>query len=83
MSKENIIKDQLMNQALQQLAVMSMGKSDYFNFLNKIIDQGIAEELDKLKDDEKLEVKINKIMVNDQPHLKIDFNRVKKERENA
>ena len=79
MSKENIIKDQLMNQALQQLAVMSMGKSDYFNFLNKIIDQGIAKELDKLKDDEKLEVKINKIMVNDQPHLKIDFNRVKKE----
>ena len=56
-----------------------MGKSDYFNFLNKIIDQGIAKELDKLKDDEKLEVKINKIMVNDQPHLKIDFNRVKKE----
>ena len=79
MTKENIIKDQLMNQALQQLAVMSMGKSDYFNFLNKIIDQGIAKELDKLKDDEKLEVKINKIMVNDQPHLKIDFNRVKKE----
>jgi len=79
MPKENIIKDQLMNQALQQLAVMSMGKSDYFNFLNKIIDQGIAKELDKLKDDEKLEVKINKIMVNDQPHLKIDFNRVKKE----
>ena len=79
MPKENIIKDQPMNQALQQLAVMSMGKSDYFNFLNKIIDQGIAKELDKLKDDEKLEVKINKIMVNDQPHLKIDFNRVKKE----
>tara|TARA_R100001594_G_C3996240_1_gene253572 strand:- start:299 stop:544 length:246 start_codon:yes stop_codon:yes gene_type:complete len=79
MPKENIIKDQLMNQALQQLAVMSMGKSDYFNFLNKIIDQGIAKELDRLKDDEKLEVKINKIMVNDQPHLKIDFNRVKKE----
>ena len=79
MPKENIIKDQLMNQALQQLAVMSMGKSDYFNFLNKIIDQGIAKLLDKLKDDEKLEVKINKIMVNDQPHLKIDFNRVKKE----
>ena len=79
MPKENIIKDQLMNQALQQLAVMSMGKSDYFNFLHKIIDQGIAKELDKLKDDEKLEVKINKIMVNDQPHLKIDFNRVKKE----
>ena len=79
MPKENIIKDQLMNQALQQLAVMSMGKSDYFNFLNKIIDQGIAKELDKLKDDEKLEVKINKIMVNDQPHLKIEFNRVKKE----
>ena len=79
MPKENIIKDQLMNQALQQLWEMSMGKSDYFNFLNKIIDQGIAKELDKLKDDEKLEVKINKIMVNDQPHLKIDFNRVKKE----
>ena len=79
MPKENIIKDQLMNQALQQLAVMSMGKSDYFSFLHKIIDQGIAKELDKLKDDEKLEVKINKIMVNDQPHLKIDFNRVKKE----
>ena len=79
MPKENIIKDQLMNQALQQLGEMSMGKSDYFNFLNKIIDQGIAKELDKLKDDEKLEVKINKIMVNDQPHLKIDFNRVKKE----
>ena len=79
MPKENIIKDQLMNQALQQLAVMSMGKSDYFNFLNKIIDQGMAKELDKLKDDEKLEVKINKIMVNNQPHLKIDFNRVKKE----
>ena len=34
MPKENIIKDQLMNQALQQLAVMSMGKSDYFNFRN-------------------------------------------------
>ena len=49
MPKENIIKDQLMNQALQQLAVMSMGKSDYFNFLNKIIDQGIAKELDRLK----------------------------------
>ena len=79
MPKENIIKDQLMNQALQQLWEMSMGKSDYFNFLNKIIDQGIAKELDKLKDDEKLEVKINKIMVNDQPHLKIDFYRVKKE----
>ena len=74
------IKDRLFNDALKQLAVMNMGKSDYFAYLNKVIDQGIASELSKCKDDERLEVKINKIMVNDQPHLKIDFNRVKKER---
>ena len=73
-------KNKLFNDALKQLAVMNIGKSDYFAFLNKVIDQGIASELDKCKDDERLEVKINKIMVNDQPHLKIDFNRVKKEK---
>tara|TARA_Y100001938_G_C7818681_1_gene295535 strand:- start:40 stop:285 length:246 start_codon:yes stop_codon:yes gene_type:complete len=80
MSKK--IKDELFNDALKQLAVMNMGKSDYFVFLHKVIDQGIASELSKCKDDERLEVKINKIMVNDQPHLKIDFNRVKKESKN-
>ena len=80
MSKE--IKDELFNDALKQLAVMNMGKADYFAFINKVIDQGIASELDKCKDDERLEVKINKIMVNAQPHLKIDFNRVKKESKN-
>ena len=76
------IKDRLFNDALKQLAVMNMGKSDYFAYLNKVIDQGIASELSKCKDDERLEVKINKIMVNDQPHLKIDFNRVKKDKTN-
>ena len=74
------IKDRLFNDALKQLAVMNMGKTDYFAYLNKVIDQGIASELGKCKDDERLEVKINKIMVNDQPYLKIDFNRVKKEK---
>ena len=80
MSKE--IKDELFNDALKQLAVMNIGKADYFAFLNKVIDQGIASELDKCKDDERLEVKKNKIMEKDQPHLKIDFNRVKKESKN-
>ena len=79
MSKENI-KDKLFNDALKQLAVMNMGKADYFSYLNKVIDQGIASELSKCKDDERLEVKINKIIVKDQPCLKIDFNRVKKEK---
>jgi hypothetical protein len=80
MSKE--IKDKLFNDALKQLAVMNMGKSDYFAYINKIIDQGIASELDKCKDDERLDVKINKVMLNDQPHLKIDINRVKKDKTN-
>ena len=80
MSKE--IKDKLFNDALKQLAVMNMGKTDYFAFINKVIDQGIASELDKCKDDERLDVKINKVMVNDQPHLKIDINRVKKDKTN-
>ena len=80
MSKQ--IKDKLFNDALKQLAVMNMGKSDYFAYLNKIIDQGIASELDKCKDDERLDVKINKVMLNDQPHLKIDINRVKKDETN-
>jgi len=35
-------------------------------------------ELDKLKDDEKLSVKVNKIMIENKPHLKIDIIRVKK-----
>tara|TARA_S200002703_G_scaffold127621_1_gene114277 strand:+ start:2016 stop:2264 length:249 start_codon:yes stop_codon:yes gene_type:complete len=82
MSKENI-KDKLFNDALKQLAVMNMGKADYFSYLNKVIDQGIASELSKCKDDERLEVKINKIIVKDQPYLKIDFNRVKKDGKNA
>nr|BAR38270.1 hypothetical protein [uncultured Mediterranean phage uvMED] len=82
MSKENI-KDQLFAEALKQLATMNIGKPDYFEAVNKMIDQGIASELSKCKDDERLEVKINKIMVNDQPHLKIDFNRVKKDGKNA
>ena len=80
MSKE--IKDKLFNDALKQLAVMNMGKTDYFAFINKVIDQGIASELDKCKDDERLDVKINKVMLNDQPHLKIDINRVKKDKTN-
>ena len=80
MSKQ--IKDKLFNDALKQLAVMNMGKSDYFAYINKIIDQGIASELDKCKDDERLDVKINKVMLNDQPHLKIDINRVKKDKTN-
>jgi len=79
MSKENI-KDKLFAEALKQLATMNIGKPDYFEAVNKMIDQGIASELSKCKDDEILEVKINKIRVNDQPHLKIDFNRVKKEK---
>nr|BAR20000.1 hypothetical protein [uncultured Mediterranean phage uvMED] len=82
MSKENI-KDQLFAEALKQLATMNIGKPDYFEAVNKMIDQGIASELSKCKDDERLEVKINKIRVNDQPHLKIDFNRVKKDGKNA
>ena len=81
MSKNS--KNKLFNDALKQLAVMNIGKSDYFAFPNKVIDQGIASELSKCKDDERLEVKVNKIMVNDQPHLKIDFNRVKKDGKNA
>ena len=80
MSKQ--IKDKLFNDALKQLAVMNMGKSDYFAYINKVIDQGIASELDKCKDDERLDVKINKVMFNDQPHLKIDINRVKKDSKN-
>tara|TARA_Y100001972_G_scaffold16915_1_gene18476 strand:+ start:69 stop:314 length:246 start_codon:yes stop_codon:yes gene_type:complete len=80
MSKQ--IKDKLFNDALKQLAVMNMGKADYFAFLNKVIDQGIASELDKCKDDERLDVKINKVMLNDQPHLKIDINRVRKDKTN-
>lgn len=79
MSKENI-KDQLFAEALKQLATMNIGKPDYFEAVNKMIDQGIASELSKCKDDERLEVKINKIIVKDQPYLKIDFNRVKKEK---
>jgi len=81
MSKENI-KDELFADALKQLSTMNIGKPDYFEAVNKMIDQGIASELSKCKDDERLEVKINKIRVNDQPHLKIDFNRVKKESKN-
>tara|TARA_Y100001938_G_C7768879_1_gene272259 strand:- start:229 stop:474 length:246 start_codon:yes stop_codon:yes gene_type:complete len=80
MSKQ--IKDKLFNDALKQLAVMNMGKADYFAYLNKVIDQGIASELDKCKDDERLDVKINKVMLNDQPHLKIDINRVRKDKTN-
>ena len=80
MSKK--IKDELFNDALKQLAVMNMGKADYFAYLNKVIDQGIASELDKCKDDERLDVKINKVMLNDQPHLKIDINRVRKDKTN-
>ena len=80
MSKQ--IKDKLFNDALKQLAVMNMGKADYFAFINKVIDQGIASELDKCKDDERLDVKINKVMLNNQPHLKIDINRVKKDKTN-
>ena len=58
---------------------MNIGKPDYFEAVHKMIDQGIANELDKLKHDEKLDVKINKIRINNQPHLKIDINRIKKE----
>jgi hypothetical protein len=71
-------KDRLLNDALKQLMTMDINKSDYFKAVNKVIDQAIANELDKCKEDERLEVKINKIRINDQPHLKIDVNRVKK-----
>jgi hypothetical protein len=78
MSNENI-KDQLFADALKQLSTMNIEKPDYFEAVHKMIDQGIANELYKLKHDEKLDVKINKIRINNQPHLKIDINRIKKE----
>ena len=48
MSKE--IKDELFNDALKQLAVMNMGKADYFAFITKLIDKGIASELYKINE---------------------------------
>jgi|TARA_R110000803_G_scaffold97229_1_gene165374 beta-mannanase len=86
MDKESL-SDKLYNEAISQLVNAGEKKitehnpslnNSYLDMVQSVIDKGIASELDKLKDDEKLSVKVNKIMIENKPHLKIDIIRVKK-----
>ena len=81
------LSDKLYNEAISKLANAGEKKitehnssfnNSYLDMVQSVIDKGIASELDKLKDDEKLSVKVNKIMIENKPHLKIDIIRVKK-----
>ena len=87
MSKQSI-NDTLYHEAIAKLVDAGEEKitkhnsslnNYYLDFVQASIDKGIANELDKLKDDEKLSVKINKIMIDNKPHLKIDIVPIKKE----
>jgi hypothetical protein len=90
MSKQSI-NDTLYNEAITKLVNAGEEKitkhnsslnNYYLDMVQATIDKGIENKLDKLKDDEKLSVKINKIMIDDKTHFKIDIVPIKKERIN-